>query len=111
MALLLAEVARRHPADFLAMVIDGAQWHTSPHLVVPDNRGLIRLPPYSPELNPTEQVWDELREKEFHNKVFASLDALERQLVSGLVSLERTPEKVISLTAWPWIISLNLNAS
>ncbi len=36
---------------------------------------LIRLPPYAPELNPVEHLWDELREKEFANKVFDFLEA------------------------------------
>jgi transposase len=37
-------------------------------------------PPYSPELNPVKNLWDELREKSFHNRVFGSLDALENHL-------------------------------
>jgi transposase len=38
------------------------------------------LPPSSPELNPVEHLWDEIREKFFHNKAFNSLDALEDHL-------------------------------
>ena len=111
MEIFLAEVAQRHPKDFLAMVIDGARWHTSSQLTLPDNIGLIPLPPYSPELNPTEHVWDELREKEFHNKVFANLNVLERKLISGLAAMEKDTTKIKSLTGWPWIISLNLIAN
>jgi transposase len=43
--------------------------------VIPDNIRLLALPPYAPELNPQEHVWDELREKEFPNRVFSHLDA------------------------------------
>jgi transposase len=52
-------------------------------LVVPQNIRLLRLPAYAPELNPQEHVWDEVREK----------------------------ERLRSITAWPWIVSLNLNAN
>jgi transposase len=58
------------------------------------------LPPYSPELNPQEHVWDELREKWFHNIVFDSLDALEDQLVAGLKALEINPTVVKSIVGW-----------
>lgn len=61
-------------------VIDGADWHRSDALKAPANIHLLKLPPYAPELNPIEHVWDELREKFFHNQVFKSLDALEDHL-------------------------------
>ena len=51
---------------------------------MPVNLKLLFLPPYSPELNPQEHIWDELREKSFHNKTFASLDLLEDHLVEAL---------------------------
>ncbi|MBI4083230.1 MAG: transposase, partial [Candidatus Lambdaproteobacteria bacterium] len=66
---------------------------------------LMFLPPYSPELNPVEHLWDDLREKFFHNRVFASIDALEDQLVNALRAYLHDPERVRSLTAWDWIIS------
>ncbi len=43
------------------LILDGAGWHTSPQLIVPENIVLLPLPPYAPELNPTENVWDYLR--------------------------------------------------
>jgi hypothetical protein len=64
------------------------------------------LPPYAPELNPVEHIWDELREKCFHNKVFNSLDALEDDLAMALLAMENTPEVVKSIAAWPWIIDV-----
>jgi hypothetical protein len=71
----------------------------------------LRLPGYSPELNPQEHVWDELREKEFPNRVFDSLEGVVRQLELGLPRLAGNSEGLRSLTVWPWIISLNLNAN
>jgi transposase len=66
---------------------------------------LLSLPPYAPELNPVEHLWDELREKFFHNKAFNSLDALEDQLETGLLALENDPPRVQSIVAWDWIIN------
>ena len=97
------EIACRHPNDNITMVLDGAGWHKSTEFQLPDNLRLLFLPPYSPELNPQEHLWDELREKHFHNRVFDSIDALEDQLVSALRSLEDAPDRVQSMTARDWI--------
>jgi hypothetical protein len=52
--------------------------------------------------------WDELRAIEFPNRVFADLAGVTRQLESGLPKLAANTESVRSITAWPWIISLNM---
>ncbi len=57
-------------------------------------------------LRDTDNLWDELREKCFHNKVFSCLDALEDDLVMGLLAMENTPEVIKSITNWPWIIDV-----
>ena len=107
----LAQVSAAHAKEFMLMVVDGASSHVSKDLVVPENMRLLRLPPYAPELNPQEHVWDELREKEFPNRVFADLNSVVAQLNAGLPRLTATEGGLRSLTAWPWIISLNLNAT
>jgi hypothetical protein len=66
---------------------------------------LLKLPPYAPDLNPIEHVWDELREKFFHNRAFDSLDALEDQLMLVLTTLEKNPETVRTIVSWDWIVS------
>ena len=63
MQIFLEEVAARYPEDRLLMVMDGAGWHRNQDLVIPDNMRLLLLPPYSPELNPLEYLWDALRGK------------------------------------------------
>jgi transposase len=110
MQLFLNEVAARHPHDRIVMVIDGAGWHRSQSLTPPQNIYLLSLPPYAPELNPIEHVWDELREKFFHNRVYKSLDALEDHLALALKSLETDNTTVASIVSWPWIIGALLNA-
>ena len=99
------------PEDNIVMVLDGAGWHKSLSMPIPHNIRLLRLPPYSPELNPVEHIWDELREKYFHNRAFDSLDALEDRLVDGLVALERDPQRNKSICNWDWIIKVTSNAN
>ena len=107
----LLQVSQAHPDDFIVMILDGASSHKSQELQVPENIRLHRLPGYSPELNPQEHVWDELREKEFPNRVFDSLDGVVRQLKSGLPRLAANHDGLRTLTGWPWIVSRNLKAN
>jgi putative transposase len=106
----LLQVSQAHPTELLVMVVDGASSHKAKDLVIPHNLRLLPLPPYAPELNPQEHVWDEVREKEFPNRVFDHLDAVIRQLEHGLIRVAADHQALRSLTAWPWIVSLNLNA-
>jgi len=105
MQIFLEEVASRHADERIVMILDGAGWHTSGLLTIPDNIRLLPLPPYSPELNPVEHLWDDLREKAFHNRVFDSIENLEFHLESSLKILEDDAERVRSMVAWPWIIN------
>ncbi|MDR3331692.1 MAG: IS630 family transposase, partial [Synergistaceae bacterium] len=92
MQIFLDTISSRHMGEKIIMVADGAGWHKSHSLMIPENMRMLILPPYSPELNPVEHIWDELREKGFHNRVFSSLDALEDHLVDELFRLENHPE-------------------
>jgi hypothetical protein len=103
MQVFVDEVAARHPERRIVMVLDGAGWHRGQGLKLPANLRLLSLPPYAPELNPVEHVWDELREKFFHNLVFDSLEALENQLECGLRDLESDLPRVRSIVSWPWL--------
>ncbi len=103
MQLFLDEVAERHPQHSIMMIMDGAGWHSSRTLKVPGNMRLLSLPPYAPELNPVEHVWDELREKHFHNRVFDSIGALEDHLEAALRDFENDPGRLRSIVSWPWI--------
>jgi transposase len=111
MSIFLAELSTRHPEEFILMVLDGAGWHRAIDLEVPDNMRLIPLPPYSPELNPVEHIWDEIREKWFPNLVFDSLDAIEDRLVEALVTLEQDPQRVQKIAGFEWIINISMNAT
>ncbi len=107
----LAQVHAAHPGEFIVMVVDGASSHVAKALIIPENIRLLRLPPYAPELNPQEHLWDELREKEFPNRVFADLTSVTQQLRDGLARLAADSARLRSIAAWPWIVSLNLKAN
>jgi transposase-like protein len=105
MSLFLQEVSSRHPDEYVIMVADGAGWHRANDLKIPENICLVSLPPYSPELNPVEHLWEEIREKWFGNEVFRDMNGVENQLLNALVSLENDPERVRSLAGFDWIIN------
>ena len=107
----LAQVSAAHPEEFMVMVVDGASSHAAKALVVPENILLYRLPAYSPQLNPQEHLWDELRGKEFPNRVFESMEGVRSKLNEGLPRLAGDQAKIESICAWPWIKNLNLNAT
>lgn len=109
--LFCEEVAGRHPGETVVLVCDGAASHTAAELSLPGNIRILTLPPYSPELNPTEQLWDLIRERWFSNVAHASMDAVEDALLAALRTLEDDPEAIRSLTDREWIIdSTNLTA-
>ena len=110
MSEFLAQISRRYAREFIVMVVDGASSHRSKELAVPSNIRLLSLPAYSPELNPQEHLWEEIREKEFPNRVYDSLEGVKKQLKSGLVRLAQDYVRVRSITAWPWINTLHLKA-
>jgi transposase len=107
----LAEVAQRHPQDDILMVLDGAGWHRARDLQVPENMHLLPLPPYSPQLNPVEHLWEEIREEWFPNLVFDSLAGVEDRLVEALAALETDPQRVAQITGFDWIVSIPMNAT
>ena len=106
----LAQVSTAHPKELIVMIVDGASSHRSKDLIVPHNIRFVRLPAYAPELNPQEHIWDELREKEFPNRVFADMPSVIRQLESGLPRLAADSKRLRSIAGWPWINSLILKA-
>jgi hypothetical protein len=103
MGAFLHQVGTRYPDDHILMVVDGASSHKAKALPIPDNISLILLPAYSPQLNPQENVWDEIREKNFPNRVFSTMAAVHEQLQAGLAKFVADTKGVTSLTAWPWI--------
>ena len=87
------------------MFMDKAPWHTTGKLMIPENMTIVFLPPYSPQLNPVEHLWKEIREKFFANRVFADIGAVEDQLFDALVYMNSHPEIVQSFAGFSWIVT------
>lgn len=100
----LAEFARDEGSDArrrAVLVVDGAGWHTSADLVLPDGISLVRLPPASPALQPAERLWPLVNEP-VANRTFADLDALEEVLVTRCQTLRADPGPISHLTRYRW---------
>lgn len=103
MSLFLEHAAVEFADYFIIMLVDQAGWHTSKKLKIPENIRLLPQPPHSPELNPTEHVWDDLREKEIANHAFAGLDGVEEKLCEGFQRMESNPQYLRSLVGFPYL--------
>ena len=103
--IFLDELSTRHADSLILLVMDGAPSHRAgkEKLTIPWNIRINEQPAYSPEVNPVEHVWDETREKFFCNMVFRDMDAVEKRMVDALLSLERNPPLLQSITGFPWI--------
>jgi hypothetical protein len=65
MEYFLQEVSDRHKNSYILMIMDNASCHHASTLKIPENIEICSLPAYSPDLNPQENMWDEMREKYF----------------------------------------------
>lgn len=102
--IFLGILAKKYPKDFILLLVDGAGNHVSGNLVIPANIMLHPLPPYSPELNPQENLWDEIREKIFKNYALKSMNAVYAKLEEAALYIERNPKLVKSITSFPYIV-------
>jgi len=107
MNIFLEELSKRYKENFLLVVWDGAPCHNEGALKIPENIMLMTLPPYSPQLNPSENNWDDMRGKFFPNLVFDSMEAVENKLIEACIFYENNPEIIQSIAAWKWIIDVN----
>ena len=83
--LFLEQFSRELPAGVHAVLIwDGAGYHTAKDLMVPTNVSLILLPPYSPELNPIENLWHYLRAHHWSNQEYEGYEGLKSKAVHTL---------------------------
>jgi transposase len=101
----LEEFSRQLAPDVQSVLIwDGAGFHTSGSLEVPANVSLIRLPPYSPELNPIENLWHYLRSHFWSNREYPDWEALKEAASTALVTVGTDAERVKSVCAAPYLL-------
>ena len=102
--LFLEQFARElAPGSHAVLVWDGAGYHTGGDLVVPPNVSLIQLVPYSPELNPVENLWHYLRSHYWSLRVYPDYEALEAAAMAAWRAVCLIPESVRSICAAPYV--------
>ena len=103
MNVFLSTLSEIYPNDRILLCCDGAAWHKSAKLDIPDNICLFFIPPYTPEMNPIEQIWKEIRLRGFRNQVFPSLNKVVDRLSETIRNL--SAETIQSISGRQWIIS------
>ena len=96
----LNEFANERPDELKIIVLDNGAFHKAKKLKIPDNIGLIFLPPYSPELNPAEKIWAKFK-RDFTNRLFHSLDELKNYVCQLTNKLTET--EVISICSFDYV--------
>lgn len=88
------------PGAHAVLIVDGAGWHKpGGRLNIPENVSLLFLPPYSPELNPVENIWQFLRQNFLSNRVYASYEAIVDACCEAWNKLIAVPERIRSIAA------------
>ncbi|RJE78178.1 hypothetical protein CWB96_21915 [Pseudoalteromonas citrea] len=85
------------------VIMDGAGWHTFDTVQPFNNVTLIKLPPYSPELNPIEQVWSWLRQHCLSNRTFKGYEDIVEQVSKAWNKFISVPERVRKMCSRDWI--------
>ncbi|MCS3613359.1 transposase [Salinibacter ruber] len=83
-----------------ALILDNGQFHKAKKLSVPSNVELTFLPPYSPELNPVERLWQDLKDQVAFD-LYESLAALRQEVRSAVATY--TEKAVASLTGYEYL--------
>lgn len=100
----LAEISTQiTPGSHAVVILDGAGWHqTGGQLRVPDNISLLHLPPYSPELNPVENIWQFLRQNFLSNRVFDNYMEIVDACCDAWNALVAMPDRIRSIATRQW---------
>jgi transposase len=122
MSIFLKALSEKFPDIIILLVLDNASWHllqeenskrrrknkdakvtfkTPETLIIPDNIRIVHLPPRTPELNPIEIVWREIRKRGFKNIIFNKLTAVVEKFFEITQNMPNTD--IISITRWNWI--------
>jgi hypothetical protein len=103
MDILLAELSQAVAPDaHAAVLIDGAGYHVAADLTIPDNITLVRLPPYSPELNAIEKLWQFMRDNILSHRLFDSLDHIIDVCCDAWNRIRAEPGRIRSTCGYHW---------
>ena len=100
----LALIAKAtEPGRHAVVIMDGASWHQEYLDETFPNLSIIHIPPYSPELNPIEQVWSWMRQNEIANRTFKDYDDIVEKCSTAWNNFRNDIDRVISLCSRSWI--------
>ena len=90
------------PGAHAVVILDGAGYHGAGKVEVPDNFTLIKLPPYSPELNSIENVWEYLRKNKLANRLYETYEDIVEACCDAWNTLMAMPDRIASIAARTW---------
>lgn len=97
----LQAFAQAYPEELHILQVDNSMVHRAQDLAIPGNIILLFQPPYCPEVNPIERLWQDLKQSlQWH--LFDDLAHLQSAITTWVQQL--TPQRVKSLTQWPWLV-------
>ena len=97
----LKALSEKYPDDRIIVLCDNAGWHKTQYTVIPENMELFFIPPYTPEMNPKEQVWREIRTIGFHNKFFETIAEVKENFEKTVANI--SAETIKSITQRDWL--------
>jgi len=100
----MQKLCDKYPDDHIMAIGDRAWHHNSQYTVIPDNLTLLFIPPATPEMNPIEQLWREIKTSGFHNNYFKTIQETEAQIHATISALPI--EKIMSITQRSWIMNM-----
>ena len=100
----LGEISKHvSPGKHAVMLVDRASWHMAKELNIPENISLLPQPPYSPELNSCEQIWQYLKAHYLANRCFDGYEDIVDACVNAWNSLVSIPGKIKRLCSRGWM--------
>lgn len=99
----LNELSQKNPKEFKIVLLDNGAFHKGKKLQIPENIFLLFLPPYSPELNPAELVWLNIKRKTT-NVIYKTLEDL-KNAINNISKVMITEEFILSLCRFDYFFN------
>ena len=93
-----------NPGKHAVLVLDRAAWHVTEKLLMSANLSILPLPPYSPELNPVEQIWQQLRQSDWANRCFKGYDEIVDVSCQAWNQFASQPDTIRNLCTRQWAL-------
>lgn len=98
----LEDFSKDKPKELKIVIIDNASFHSTKNVIIPENIILLPIPPYCPELNPAEKVWQWMKDK-IAMKIYDNLEVLEVKIEQLLKQLEN--QKIKTITGYEFYLN------